>query len=124
MPSLRSFKIADNQTPMPVDRLTYSFNFFDYLNQSVNRSNNLPLNRLQAYRHVFGFEKLLFDGNASFGMRLPLNTLTGDSTLLNFARTTTSLGDLSAYFKYALWMDRQQGLIGTGSCQPPCQAAV
>jgi len=101
--------------PHAVDRVTYSFNFFDYLNQSVNERINVPLSRIQAYRHIFGFEKTLFDKNASFGMRLPLNTVTANSTLPNYGQTKTALGDLTAYFKYALWIDREQGrVLSTG----------
>jgi hypothetical protein len=108
---MRSFKFADNQTPMPVDRLTYSFNFFDYVNQAVNSQLGVPLHRIQAYRSVFGFEKTFLDQRASFGMRLPLNTLTADSPIPNLGRTSTAVGDLTAYFKYALWIDRPRGRV-------------
>jgi len=115
VPSVRNFKVADNQTPMPVDRITYSFNFFDDVNGAINKRFNVPLSQMQAYRHVFGFEKTFFDKNASFGMRLPLNTLTADSPIRNLGQTSTSLGDLTAYFKYALYMDRAKGrVISTG----------
>jgi len=115
VPSARSFKIADNQTPMPVDRITYSFNFFDDVNGAINKRFNIPLSQIQAYRHVFGFEKTFLDQKASFGMRLPLNTLTADSPVRNLSPTKTSLGDLTAYFKYALWIDRAKGrVLSTG----------
>ncbi|WP_244884912.1 hypothetical protein [Singulisphaera acidiphila] len=115
VPSVRNFKIADNQTPMPVDRITYSFNFFDDVNGAINKRFNVPLSQIQAYRHVFGFEKTFFDKNASFGMRLPLNTLTANSPIRNLGQTSTSLGDLSAFVKYALWIDREQGrVLSTG----------
>ncbi|WP_254053436.1 hypothetical protein [Singulisphaera sp. GP187] len=115
VPSVRNFKIADNQTPMPVDRITYSFNFFDDVNGAINKRFNVPLSDIQAYRHVFGFEKTFFDKNASFGMRLPLNTLTANSSIRNLGSTSTSLGDLTAFVKYALWIDREQGrVISTG----------
>src|SRR5436189_263996 len=31
-PSVRGFKIADNQSPIPQDRVYYSFNFFEDVN--------------------------------------------------------------------------------------------
>ncbi|WP_406700942.1 hypothetical protein V5E97_19310 [Singulisphaera sp. Ch08] len=115
VPSVRNFKIADNQTPMPVDRITYSFNFFDDVNGAINKRFNVPLSQIQAYRHVFGFEKTFFDKNASFGMRLPLNTLTANSPIRNLGPTSTSLGDLTAFVKYALWIDREKGrVLSTG----------
>src|SRR5205807_1115909 len=63
-PTIRSFKIADNQTAMPVDRVSFSFNFFDYVNQSVNQRLGVPIDRIQAYRYIFGLEKLFLDGRA------------------------------------------------------------
>ena len=36
VPNVRQFKFADNQTAMPVNRLTFSFNSFDYVNQAVD----------------------------------------------------------------------------------------
>src|SRR5262249_19862099 len=111
VPSARSFKIADNQTPMPVDRITYSFNFFDYVNQSVNQRFNVPLERIQAFRHVLGFEKTFFNQNASFGMRLPINTVNANSSIPNLGQTSTAVGDLAAFFKYALYIDRARGRV-------------
>jgi hypothetical protein len=112
-PVIRSFKIADNQTPMPVDRFSFSFNFFDYVNQSVNQRLGVPINRIQAFRYVFGFEKVVLDGNASVGVRLPLNNVVGNSNVPGLGQSSTSLGDLSVYFKYALWIDRDRGRVLT-----------
>jgi hypothetical protein len=115
VPSVRSFKFADNQTPMPVNRLTYSFDYFNNVNAAVNRRFNSPITGLQAYANIFGFEKTFLDGNASFGMRIPLNTLTANSPFPNIGNTTTATGDLTAYFKYALYLDRPKArVISTG----------
>ncbi len=111
--SIRSFKIAENQTPMPVDRLTFNFNFYDYVNQALNQRFQLPISRVRAYRYVFGFEKTLLDGNASFGMRLPLNNVVANSSIPGIGNSSTSVGDISAYFKYALWIDRPRGRVLT-----------
>jgi hypothetical protein len=113
-PSVRAFKMADNQTPFPVNRLTFSFNFYDYLSQSVNQRFNVPINRLQGYRYIWGFEKTFFDQRASVGMWLPLNTLSGSSTIPGVGRTSTSLGDISMFVKYAFWIDRKAGRVLTG----------
>jgi hypothetical protein len=113
-PSVRSFKIANNQTPFPVDRITYSFNFFDYVNQSVNQRFQVPISHMRAYQHNWGFEKTFWDQNASFGMRIPLNTLNGNSNVSGLGQNATSLGDLSMYFKYAFWMDRAAGRVFSG----------
>src|SRR4029078_7075377 len=35
-PSVRSFKIADNQSPFPQDRIFFTFNYFDNVNARLN----------------------------------------------------------------------------------------
>src|SRR5207253_1564285 len=37
IPWARGFKIADNQSPMPQDRVFYSYNYFNNMNQELNR---------------------------------------------------------------------------------------
>jgi hypothetical protein len=113
VPNVRLFKFADNQTAMPVNRLTFGFNFFDYVNQAVDKRLRIPLNRIEAYRYILGFEKAFWDSRASFGMRLPINNVTADSTLSTLGKTHTGVGDLAMYFKYALWMDRPAGRVLT-----------
>src|SRR6185437_5021326 len=81
-PTIRSFKFADNQTPMPVNRVFFTFNYFDNVGQSVNQRAREPLGGLQAYRYVFGFEKTFWDQNASVGIVLPLNNLSANRTAI------------------------------------------
>jgi hypothetical protein len=115
IPSIRSFKFADNQTPMPVDRISYGFNYFNNVNAAVNRRFHSPISGIQAYANIFGFEKTVLDGNASFGMRVPLDTLTANSPFPTIGQTSTAPGDLTAYFKYALYIDRPKGqVVSTG----------
>ena len=75
----------------------------------------MPLGRTQAFRYLVGFEKTFFDKNVSFGMRLPINNLTADGLSPGFGGTSTAVGDLGMYFKYALWQDRARGrVLSTG----------
>ena len=48
LPTVRSFKIADNQSPMPQDRAYFTFNYFDDLNAALNRHFRSPLEQMQA----------------------------------------------------------------------------
>jgi hypothetical protein len=119
VPSVRGFKIAENQSPQPQDRFFYSFNFFANANAAVNRRFDAPITDLRVYRHIFGLEKTVRDGRGSFGLRLPLNTLTVDNRLggrfQQFAGTSTAPGDLSLYAKYILEEDRARGnLVSVG----------
>jgi hypothetical protein len=114
VPSVRTFKFADNQTPMPVDRFTFGFNFFDYVNQAVDKRLGIPLNRITAYRYVLGFEKTFLDQRASFGMRMPIENAQGASLFPGVGAPHTAVGDLAMYFKYALYMDRSTGRVLSG----------
>ncbi|MFO0954707.1 MAG: hypothetical protein U0835_26790, partial [Isosphaeraceae bacterium] len=117
-PSVRGFKIAENQSPRPVDRIYFSFNYFTELNSEINRRFESPVNSLRAYRYIFGLEKTIGD-RASIGIRVPLNQLTGVSTIQgNFAKpggTSTALGDLSVIAKFIFAEDTKTGsLVSAG----------
>ncbi|MDX2039301.1 MAG: hypothetical protein SFX72_21820 [Isosphaeraceae bacterium] len=111
---VRGFKIADNQTPRPVDRCFFTYNFFDYVNQSVNERFEIPIHRIRAYRALLGFEKTFWDDQASIGFRLPINTLTADSVGEPATPTRTALGDFGLYTKFIIFEDteRQELLSG------------
>jgi hypothetical protein len=115
VPSVRGFKIAEGESPRPLDRFYFNFNYFDDVNKAVNESQGVLLHNLRAYRENFGFEKTFFDGNASIGFRLPLNTLSADSAIPTLGGTSTDIGDLSTILKYAFWNDQDTGnLLSAG----------
>ncbi len=116
---MRGQKIAENQSPQPQDRVFFTTDYFNNLNGAINRRFDSPVQNLLAYRYVFGFEKTFDDGWGSFGARLPLDQLTGTSTISgNFAKpggTSTSLNDLSLFAKYVLKRNPETGsLISVG----------
>ena len=111
---VRGFKVADNQSPQPLDRAFFTYNYFDYINNRINRDFQVPIQRIRAYRAMLGFEKTFFDKQASIGVRLPINTLTADSVSPP-TPTRTSLGDLGVYSKFVIWRDdATRSLISTG----------
>ncbi len=57
VPWARGFKIADNQSPTPQDRLFYSFHYFDDMNGDINRRIGSPITEMQVYRQLLGIEK-------------------------------------------------------------------
>ncbi len=111
LPSVRGFKIGENQSPQPQDRIYYSFNYFANLNQEVNERLNSQVDHLKAYRHVFGVEKTFLEGRASVGLRVPIDVLSTTSTFPGFGGTTQAAGDLAAIFKYAVIDDRDAGRL-------------
>lgn len=63
-PSAGGFKIAENESPRPQDRIFFNNNFFDNINNT-----NTDIASVQ--RQTIGFEKTFLDGDASVGVRVP-----------------------------------------------------
>src|SRR5262249_53272856 len=70
------------------------------------------------HREVFGFEKTFLNGDASFGMRVPIlqrSSQNGANSSLGFAsgggNTVDGFGDLSLIFKYAFVNDPDTGNV-------------
>ncbi|MFO0844510.1 MAG: hypothetical protein U0797_19285 [Gemmataceae bacterium] len=94
-------KIADNESPRPLDRVFATFNYFNGVN--TFGSDNFGL-----YRGMVGFEKTFLDGNASVGMRLPF--VQGDR---ESAIGTDGFGDLTMILKYAFINDAATGNVAS-----------
>jgi hypothetical protein len=101
----RWFKIADNSSPRPQDRVFFSFNFYDDLNRSLNQRLGAPVGNMRLYRETFGFEKTFFGGATSIDMRLPLNSLSVGSPVAALGGSNTALGDVVVILKYAPYRD-------------------
>jgi hypothetical protein len=109
IPSVRGIKVAENQSPQPQDRVYFSFNYFDDVNKSINRRFEVPFQDFRIYRYAFGVEKTVLDKRASIGLRLPINTLSFDSSIRGVGGTSTAVGDLQVIAKYAAFWDRSTG---------------
>jgi Putative MetA-pathway of phenol degradation len=105
-----SFKIAEDESVMPVDRVYFGFNYFDNVNEGINARLGGFANE-DAYRETFGIEKTFLDGRASIELRVPLGTLDVNSDFAGLASNDTDFGDLSVGLKYALFLDRQTGNV-------------
>ncbi len=89
-----SFKIGENESPRPVDRVYVTYNYFN----DVNPTLRVPgLSVMNVHRQTLGIEKTFLDGDASIGFRLPLLQLTGPRDL-----DRATVGDLSMILKFAL----------------------
>src|SRR5205085_1980167 len=80
---------------------------------STNSRPGAALSDLQVYREQFGVEKTCLDGNASFELRLPLNTFHADRASGPTA-THTALGDLAIIGKFVLLQDASTGSLLSG----------
>ena len=135
--SLGAFKVAENASPRPVDRVFFSYNYFGNLRDPSGGSTdsfsptppvvqNLrggtittsidtfipgsPRTTANLHREVFGFEKTFLDGFASIEVRLPL--LQQNSNLAGFA--ANNFGDVTIIGKYAFYLDRTSGDVVSG----------
>jgi hypothetical protein len=128
-------KVAENESPLPQDRVFFTYNFFGNIQAPANPPSNGsstaqtaavgPRTTLQTvtttsfpntppvtadlHREIFGFEKTFLDGLASIEVRLPL--LQQHSDLDAFS--SGDIGDLTIIGKYALLLDRDSGNVFT-----------
>jgi hypothetical protein len=94
------FKISEDESPRPQDRVFIDYNYFADV--------SLPGSpQSQVHFETFGFEKTLFDGAASFGIRVPYIQQSGPFG-------SDDVGDISFILKYALYDDRQTGNLISG----------
>jgi hypothetical protein len=116
--SVRGIKISENQSPAPQDRVFYSFNYFGEVNQALNKRFEASVDGLRVYRETIGIEKTFNDGDGSFGVRLPINTVSANSTITGkfakLAGTSTAVGDLSFFTKYVFVRDPATGSLVSG----------
>lgn len=111
-PSTRSVKVAENMSPRPQDRFFADFNYYNNVNSAMNLYDRTPIKNMEVYRQLYGFEKTFDEGRGSFGMRLPINTLTADGTSRAVhTPTRTAAGNLSMFAKYILKEDVKTGSL-------------
>jgi hypothetical protein len=113
-PSVRTFKITEDESPAPQDRVYFDFNYYDNVGAALNRFYGINLHGVDVYRDTFGVEKTFLNGDFSAGLRLPVNTLSAGSTNPDFAGTDTGVGDLSLILKYAFYRDNEAGTLLSG----------
>jgi hypothetical protein len=104
--STHTFKIADNNNAMVQDRVFCDYSFYGDVNRGFNRANGIT-GTSDVHQELFGFEKTFLDGNASFGLSMPLDTLVDNTA--GGTGTNTDVGNLTLTFKYLLAMDRATG---------------
>lgn len=97
-----AFKIAENESPRPVDRVFLSYNHYNDVNGFGGPGGNLN-------RGVFGFEKTFLEGNASIGVRMPFLQTEGFGS-----GGLDGFGDLTVILKYAFLNDCNTGNVFSG----------
>jgi hypothetical protein len=112
-PSIRGFRISEDESPRPEDRIYLGFNYFDDVNAAINRRIGADVHHIRVYRETLGGEKTFLGGDASIGFRLPLDSLDADSGIGSINGSHTDIGDLSVILKYAFWQNRDTGSLAS-----------
>ena len=115
-PSVRGFKISENQSPIPQDRVFFGFNYYNNVSDRLLQAFEAPIKNVQIYRYYGGFEKTFNQGLGSFGLRLPMNSVFAQSRepSLNSGGNSAALGDLSVFLKHVFYVDPGTGSLTSG----------
>jgi len=123
-------KIAEGESPRPIDRVFYKFNYYNNLEKSRWADPTQPIHSVSLVRNTFGFEKTFFNGQVSLGLRMPFNTIDAEAKEFQVAPdpvtgelvavpggpgiSSTQFGNISAIAKAILLEDRQSGSLISG----------
>jgi hypothetical protein len=101
-------KISENDSPIPRDRIFFSYNHFQnviQLSETPSNPPGPPLMRQEPIdRYTMGLEKTFFDGRTSVEVRMPLQG-TIDAQLQTVGLSSNSVGNLTVVLKSLLYMD-------------------
>lgn len=105
-----AFKIAENESPRPVDRVWANIDYYTAVYHSL-RPGTAPHVRIN--REVIGGEKTFLGGDASIGIRVPVFEYNDSIGGTNGA----NLGDVTIVTKFALLRDNDSGsILSAGVC--------
>ena len=119
-------KIAEGESPRPEDRVFYKFNYYNNLDPTRFRDPTVSIHNVDLIRNTFGFEKTIFNGIASLGVRIPFNTIDAEGRPFvvdpasggvlpgESGFTTTQFGNISAILKAVVWEDPESGSLLSG----------
>jgi len=103
----RRFKIADDENPLPVDRVFINYNHFQnpLLDTAGNKRN------LEAF--TFGAEKTFLDGTCSVELRVPFSSGYNSTQVVDGGLAGTEFGDMTMVFKQVL-LQRERFALSAG----------
>jgi hypothetical protein len=101
----RSFKIGENNKPIPMDRIYFNYNGYVNAVTLASAPFGPPVpNDTNLNQYTFGFEKTFLDGFWSLDVRMPLMDGFQDSSP-GFAIDSGRYGNLAAYLKHLVYQD-------------------
>jgi hypothetical protein len=109
-------KISENDSPIPRDRVFFSYNHFQnviQLSETPSNPPGPPLMRQEPIdRYTMGFEKTFLDGWTSVEVRMPLQGQI-DAQLQTVGLNSNSVGNLTVVLKSLLYMNYSTA-VGAG----------
>lgn len=124
-------KVAENNSAMPDNRIFFTYNHFHNAVQSGFVDISDPLltvadeRRVHAERYTVGFEKMLFDGNWSVEMRMPIVGINESVVNPGFYGSGMGVGNLAILNKFLLYRDYTTAFsVGTSVSAPTGQDAT
>jgi hypothetical protein len=115
VPWVRGYKMAENISPVPQDRVFFNFNYFNNINYPLFGRIQSPINNVMIYTYQLGLEKTFLDGWGSIGIRDSINNFSARSPIPALGGTTTAMGDLNIFTKFILWQEWDQGPVPSGN---------
>jgi len=105
--SFGAFKITDDESPRPMDRVYINYDGFSRVGSNFNGPGGPSF---QLNREVFGVEKIVpgSDDRASIGLRAPIFQFDGSGV------NNAQFGDLTLIAKFAFWRDCDTGSLLSG----------
>jgi hypothetical protein len=102
----RSFKVSENNKPLPMDRVYFNYNGFQNAIQSLRIAPGAIPSQTDSNVDLFtlGFEKTFLDGTASIDIRMPFVS-SFDATMPGLNVGNGNVGDLSLFYKDLLYAD-------------------
>src|SRR5205823_2290437 len=98
------FKIDENESPRPVDRVFLNYNYYNGIGSGVA---GFPT--YDVHRETLGFEKTFLGGDASIGLRVNAIQSAGDGS---FSRS--DFGDMTIVTKFALVNEPNGNVLSGG----------
>ncbi len=129
---MTDIKVAAGESPRPLDRVFYRFNFYSNLDPARYQDVALPYKRVNLFLNTFGFEKT-FGEWVSLGFRLPINSIEALSRGTYYVRNpipggppiprpappdynSTIFGNMNGIVKFKLMEDLNRGyLVSAGA---------
>jgi hypothetical protein len=103
----RSFKIGENNKPIPMDRIYFNYNGYVNAVTLASAPFGPPVpNDTNLNQYTLGFEKTFLDGFWSIDVRMPLMDGFRDASD-GFAIDSGRYGNLAAYLKHLIYQDDQ-----------------